>query len=321
MAKTCQIIAVLLMCFLLTRTASAIELLFPVECEIMTNCWITNHVDLNNDAGRIEDYMCGSKATDNNKSTHISLTNLNSTKENVPVVAAASGTVTIAEDVGGFCGGRVLIDHGNGWETSYCHLNSDTILVKQGDAIPIGQTLGFIGMSGQTEWPHLSFAVLRNGMVFDPFSGRTSLEGCSRTSAPLWAGGINPFYDPSQITSVGFTVGQVTNNDIMAGSIPSATRIDTNTPQLSLWAMLMNVQHGDTIEMVIHTPSGRVLNQQTVTAEKDQEYFPIDFVTRRKGFIWNAGEYQGTIKITRNVNGNHITVGKTTTVEFIQTEN
>lgn len=321
MVKSCQIIAVALVLFLSAGKAYAIDLLFPVSCRVMVNCWITNHVDLLDDTGRAEDYMCGQKATDNNLSTHISLGSRGDVKRNVAVLAAEAGTVRIAGNVGGFCGGRVLIDHDGGWETSYCHLNPGTFQVREGQKVQRGQILAALGSSGQADWPRLSFALLRNGMVFDPFSGRTNLEGCSKRSEPLWAGGMNPLYEPAHVTNIGFTVGSLNNAAILNGTVAKAETISTETPQLTLWAMLMNVMADDQIHMSVTAPSGRILNETTTKARADREYFPIIFMTNRGNFLWYEGPYRGTITVTRRVHGNEITVGQYTTVNLVQPKN
>ncbi len=315
MAKTSQIIAFILSS-LFCAPVMAIELSFPVACSLMNNCWITNHVDLDRKADFAEDYMCGSKTTDGSNSTHISLGSLSAAKDNIPVIATADGQVTIAQNNTGFCGTRVLIDHGGGWESNYCHLSAKNLFVKEGQRIKKNQIIGTIGTTGKTDWPHLSYALLRNGMVFDPFSGRTNLEGCRPNSAPLWSEKMNPLYEPAQVTSIGFDVGYINGDAIKNGAIKSATAIDSNTPQLSLWALMMNVQKDDIIEIQIIEPSGRFLKEQAITVKQNSKYFPIYLSTLRNNFIWDKGVYKGVMTITRNVNGNDIKTGKFTSVEL-----
>ena len=318
MVKLCQIILLLLTFTPFIKTAQAIELQFPVACQIMGNCWISNHVDLNDSIGQISDYKCENKATDNNKSTHITLNSMNAITNNVPVVASADGVVDFAGNGGGFCGTRVTISHDKGWKTNYCHLDTKNLSVREGQQVKSGQILSSIGMTGQTQWPHLSFSVTRNGMVFDPFSGRSTIEGCALSAEkPLWIGGKNPPYEPAAVINAGFTVGYVKNQDIINGAVQSATIIDAKTPQLSLWSMMMNLREGDEIEMVVQTPSGRVLNEVKQTIESNIDYYPIYFSTLKKGFLWNAGQYKGIIKITRDVNGKPITSGRIVQIQMV----
>lgn len=316
MTKTCQTLAAILflMCFI--KPSMAIELQFPVACRLMSDCWITNHVDLNNNINQIEDYMCGQKGTDNNKSTHISLGSKGAMEKNIPAIAAADGIIKTAENIGGFCGNRVLIDHGKGWESSYCHLKPETIIVKPNQKVKQGQILGAIGMSGQADWPRLSYAIMRNGMVFDPFSGGTTLEGCNPKAKPMWISGVNPPYEPAHVTSIGFTVGTVSNAQILNGTVKSAAVIMESTPQLSLYSLLMNIQKGDDITMKIIEPSGRILNEAKIIADSDRNYYPIYFSTMRQNRLWDKGNYRGMMTVTRRVHGNLITTGQYTSVEL-----
>lgn len=63
------------------------------------------------------------------------------------VYAAAGGTVTFSE-LNGSCGGTISIDHGNGWETTYCHLTE--WFVFEGDVVDRYELIGKAGWSGYT---------------------------------------------------------------------------------------------------------------------------------------------------------------------------
>jgi hypothetical protein len=89
-----------------------------------------------------------------------------------------------------------------------------------------------------------------------------------------------------------------------------------NTPQMSLWTLMMNIQKGDEIEMKIVEPSGRLLKKKTITSKKNTKYYPVYLSTLRGNFLWDKGVYKGIITVTRNVNGNDIRTGKFTSVEL-----
>lgn len=316
MLKTCQIIALFLLVLIVSNTTKAFELQFPVSCQIMGDCWVTNLVDLRGNNNQNEDYMCGKKSTNNSNSTHISLRNPSQTSRNYAVIAAEDGIIKTARNVGGFCGYRIVIDHGNGWETSYCHLKPKTIIVNEGDAVKQGQIIGALGMSGQANWPHLSFAVIRNGMIFDPYSGRSNIEGCTTTNlSPLWKDNISPPYEPAHLTGIGFTIGYPTDPQIIHGMDPAA-EISSKTTQIALWGMMMNILKGDDIHMQILNPYGEIYNETHIIAKANRDYYPIYYSVNRKNMLWDLGHYIGKITITRNVNGKKITAGKFTTVEI-----
>jgi len=82
-----------------------------------------------------------------------------------PVVAAASGTVTIACAQNGY-GNVVYIDHGNGLSTRYGHLSR--IDVEVGQHITRGGHLGLVGSTGRSTGPHLHYEVRINNQPVNP---------------------------------------------------------------------------------------------------------------------------------------------------------
>lgn len=84
-----------------------------------------------------------------------------------PVVAAASGTVTIACAQNGY-GNVVYIDHGNGLTTRYGHLSQIDAIV--GQRITRGDVLGRVGSTGRSTGPHLHYEVRINNVPVNPRS-------------------------------------------------------------------------------------------------------------------------------------------------------
>ena len=80
--------------------------------------------------------------------------------EGTPVLAAADGTVTIANALdswGGSYGYHVKLDHGGGLTTLYAHCSS--ICVTAGQQVKAGQVIAYVGHTGRATGPHLHFEV------------------------------------------------------------------------------------------------------------------------------------------------------------------
>lgn len=82
-----------------------------------------------------------------------------------PVLAPAGGFVAGAGEAGS-CGIHVLLDHGGGLATLYCHLSA--ALVGAGEPVFSGEPIGRVGATGLATGPHLHFEVHRGGRPVDP---------------------------------------------------------------------------------------------------------------------------------------------------------
>ena len=81
------------------------------------------------------------------------------------ILAAASGTVILSEDYGGY-GECIIIDHGGGMTTLYGHLSQR--LVSVGETVSGGELIGYVGDSGWSSGPHLHFEITMAGELVDP---------------------------------------------------------------------------------------------------------------------------------------------------------
>ncbi|GAB4539174.1 MAG: hypothetical protein Kow0063_27730 [Anaerolineae bacterium] len=89
------------------------------------------------------------------------------TWQGAPVVAADSGYVVAAGwDDSGY-GRMVVIDHSNGFQTLYAHMQ--VYYVEVGDSVAKGEQIGEVGSTGNSSGPHLHFEVRQNGIQRNPF--------------------------------------------------------------------------------------------------------------------------------------------------------
>ena len=82
-----------------------------------------------------------------------------------PVIAPRDGIVTATGNYY-FNGNTIIIDHGQGYITMYCHLSE--IGVDDGQAVATGDPIGKVGATGRVTGPHLHFGTYLNGTAVDP---------------------------------------------------------------------------------------------------------------------------------------------------------
>jgi len=97
-----------------------------------------------------------------------------------PVLAAADGLVTVAQEGRDTCGAIVVIDHLTfGYSTIYCHLSQ--VSVSPGEEVKRGQRIGAIGTTGLSAWPgyeHVHWELQPRGRFWDREDPLSRTVGC-----------------------------------------------------------------------------------------------------------------------------------------------
>ena len=82
------------------------------------------------------------------------------------IFATADGIVKKAFRNGGY-GNYVLLNHGNGYTTSFAHMH--TFLVKKGDRVKRGQLIGLVGNTGRSTGSHLHYELCLDKKPINPY--------------------------------------------------------------------------------------------------------------------------------------------------------
>lgn len=85
-----------------------------------------------------------------------------------PVYASDSGVVVYAGWNSSGYGNLIIVDHDNGWQTVYGHL--DQILVNCGQSVDQGSEIGLLGTTGNSSGPHLHFEIRKDGGYVNPWN-------------------------------------------------------------------------------------------------------------------------------------------------------
>jgi murein DD-endopeptidase MepM/ murein hydrolase activator NlpD len=294
-------------------SASGPRLRVPVACEVGRSCFVQHYVDRDPGSGS-RDFRCGTLTYDAHNGTDIRVPTLADQQQGVDVVAAADGEVLRVRDGapdvsvreqgrervrGTECGNAAIIAHPGGLETQYCHMAKGSVTVRPGDRVRAGQTIGRIGLSGETEFPHLHFTVRRNGTVVDPFAPEEG--GSCGAGAPLWdeAAAKALTYAPGVVLNAGFAPGPVTMEAIESGAA-RRSGVTPAAPALVAYVRAIGLQAGDVQRLALTAPDGTVLAENKAP--------PLDHLKaqwmmfaglRRPAGGWRPGVYRATYAVER----------------------
>jgi murein DD-endopeptidase MepM/ murein hydrolase activator NlpD len=94
-----------------------------------------------------------------------------SARRGTPIIAAGNGTVKKAGWAGGY-GKQTLIQHANGYVSSYSHQTAFAKGITPGARVRQGQVIGYVGTTGLSTGPHLHYEVIVNGRKVNPMKIR-----------------------------------------------------------------------------------------------------------------------------------------------------
>jgi hypothetical protein len=290
-----------------------IEFQLPLDCEVGTTCFVQNMVD--HDPGpAATDYMCGQLTYDGHTGTDFRVPDLPSART-VKVLAAAAGRVSRLRDgVADVsvrevsseavrdkeCGNGLVIDHGDGWETQYCHLAKGSLSARRGDAVSSGEAIARVGLSGMTEFAHLHFTVRHNGEIVDPFAFERTVSQCGSGKA-LWSSSVAAKlpYTAGFILNSGFTIRKPSMAEIESGML-SDFALTEDTPVLAAVVRAGGLSAGDVIEMTLTGPGGQILAKKRFEPLSGAMAQHMAMIGRKRPVRgWERGGYVALYRLMR----------------------
>lgn len=243
----------------------------PIDCTLGKACFIMHYADRDPGPDAV-DFNCGHQTYDGHDGTDFAIPDEKTMTQGVAVKAVAAGKVlrvrdgvpdrrvadqTTKNQVNGIeCGNGMVIDHGNGWETQYCHLRRGSVVVKPGMQVEKGTVLGMVGESGLASFPHVHLTVRYQGKPIDPFVGPDASSGCNVVRQPLWDQPVP--YVPTGLIRAGFSTQPPDDNTLWQGRF-SETILPVNSPALLFWVQVYGVAQGDEQYFRLTAPDGKIV--------------------------------------------------------------
>lgn len=257
----------------------------PLVCPQGSTCPIQQFVDLDPGPGA-RDPWCGTKTYDGHKGTDFRVLSMQDVVRGVEVVAMADGVVKASRD--GMadrlvwsdeereavdsreCGNGLVLDHGSGLETQYCHMRKDSLRLAPGTKVRKGDVLGSVGASGLAQFPHVHVTLRRDGKVTDPFTGLSVGQACA-ASGTASGGQARSWLDAEAmaalgradlptVLSAGFADGPVSDKQLVQSGLPPPPDRLSQALVGYIWAI--NLAKADLFTLRIEK-DGRLFSEQT----------------------------------------------------------
>jgi hypothetical protein len=288
----------------------------PIACTPHKTCFIQNYVDLDPGPG-VHDYACGTATYDQHSGVDFRVLSADAAKAPVAVLAAADGTVKGVRDgvadaffnkanaqevAGRACGNGVILDHGGGWQTQYCHMKQGSVRVAEGQAIKRGDRLGDVGYSGMADFAQVHLTVRHDGKIVDPFLPDSVAGACKRDAKGpgLWepaAAAAFPYKNGEMLTAA------------FAGAPPDASALEVDdgdvapltpvSPTLVLYGRFINLLKGDRIHFKASGPEGDIFDETTAALDRAKAVYVAFAGKRRDEASWPVGRYDGRVELVR----------------------
>jgi murein DD-endopeptidase MepM/ murein hydrolase activator NlpD len=293
------------------------ELSLPIACTLGESCFIQQYVDVDPGPG-LKDFRCGTATYEGHKGVDFRVLSVKAAEAGVPVLASAPGRVKALRDdmedrlvrsdqdrkavAGRECGNGVVIDHGGGWETQYCHMRRGSVAVRQGDQVAAGAKLGLVGFSGDAAFAHVHLSVRHNGGIVDPFLGVDPVSGTCQIGAQPAAGLWSPSlakglaYQDAAIIQTGFADRRVEPVDLEQGAV-GEPRADSAA--LVFFARVINLRPQDRLRFSVEGPGDFKVASESEPMDRAKAQYVGVAGKKLTARSWPLGVYQGSVQVIR----------------------
>lgn len=246
----------------------------------------------------IRDPACGAASYDGHDGWDIRLRSMPDIARDVAVIAARDGIVVGTRDgmvdapvlseaerrevLDRECGNGIVLAHGNGLVTQYCHLRQGSVAVGKGDSVRKGQRIGAIGSSGLAAFPHVHFSVRQGEARVEPLTGLPldrAGDSCGNYAASLFDDATARALARPATAIIGAGLGYSapdTSSLVRLGPPASAA---TGDDALLAWVWAINLEAGWRIRLRLTGPDARLI----------ADYLSEPLATRKADYVAYAG--------------------------------
>jgi hypothetical protein len=194
------------------------------------------------------------------------------------------------------CGNGVMLEHGDGWKTQYCHMRKGSVAVQKGDHVAAGAKLGEVGFSGDAAFAHVHLQVTKNDKVVDPFLAEEKAS-CSKDGPTLWSKEAKAAlaYKEGTLLAVGLADHAIDLLELETGAAIKTP--GAQTPIVAyVWAI--NLQKGDIIQIAL-IKDGEVLQNNSATLDRAKAQYLLFAGKKAPQGGWPKGSYKASARVSR----------------------
>jgi hypothetical protein len=174
--------------------------------------------------------------------------------------------------------------------------------VRVGQEVAAGQPIARVGLSGNTEYPHLHLTVRQATRTVDPFLPDAGAACSARADGSgLWtsAAAAALAYRPGgAVLNAGFADGPVDNARVEAGGPPRPGR---TSPALVAYVRAINLKGGDRPVLTLTGPDGKVLaRSESAPLDRSKAQWLVYVGKRTPPGGWPPGLYRADYAVLRN---------------------
>jgi len=148
--------------------------------------------------------------------------------------------------------------------------------------VAAGDRLGLVGLSGNTEFPHVHLSLRRDGQPVDPFDPDGQITCGAPDAVTLWAPPLA--YQPGALLDAGFATAIPDYAAIKAGTAAAET-MATNAPALVVWGYAFGGRAGDVLHLQITGPGGHGDGSSRQAGQRSGAVFPRSWPQDTAGWL------------------------------------